>query len=84
MPGIRHPSGRMVAGYGAFSRHLGLYPHSGGVIPLLGTQAAGFRTSKGGLLFTPARPLPEALVIRILDLRLAEISASLAKSASGH
>jgi len=83
MPGFRHPGGKMVAGYAAFSRHLGLYPHSGGIIPLLGKDAAGFRNSKSGILFTPARPLPEALVIRILDLRLAEI-ASLAKPAAGH
>jgi uncharacterized protein YdhG (YjbR/CyaY superfamily) len=83
MPGFRHPGGRMVAGYAAFSRHLGLYPHSGSVIPLLGQDAAAFRTSKSGILFTPARPLPEALVLRILDLRLAEI-ASLAKPSAGH
>jgi uncharacterized protein YdhG (YjbR/CyaY superfamily) len=80
MPGFRHPSGRMVAGYAAFSRHLGLYPHSGTVVPRLAGACDGFRTSKSGILFTPAHPLPEALVLRILDLRLAEIAASLAKT----
>lgn len=74
MPGFRHPGGKMVAGYAAFSRHLGLYPHSGGVVPLLTGEVTGFRTSKSGILFTPAHPLPGALVIRILDLRLAEIT----------
>ena len=75
MPGFRHPGGKMVAGYAAFSRHLGLYPHSGSVIPALQAECAGFRTSKSGVLFTPATPLPDALVLRILDTRLAEIAA---------
>jgi uncharacterized protein YdhG (YjbR/CyaY superfamily) len=83
MPGFRHPGGKMVAGYAAFSRHLGLYPHSGGVIPQLAEACAGFKTSKSGILFTPGRPLPEALVLRILDLRLAEIT-TLAKRPAGH
>lgn len=84
MPGFRHPSGKMVAGYAAFARHLGLYPHSGSVIPRLASGYAGFRMSKSGILFTPAHPLPETLVRRILDLRLDEVKASLAKSAAGH
>jgi uncharacterized protein YdhG (YjbR/CyaY superfamily) len=83
MPGFRHPGGKMVAGYAAFSRHLGLYPHSGGIIPQLADACAGFKTSKSGILFTPARPLPEALVLSVLDLRPAEI-ATLAKRPAGH
>jgi uncharacterized protein YdhG (YjbR/CyaY superfamily) len=75
MPGFRHPGGKMVAGYAAFSRHLGLYPHSGTVIPAMQADCTGFRTSKSGILFTPDRPLPGALVARILELRLAEIAS---------
>ena len=35
MPGFRQPGpkGKVVVGYAAFARHLGLYPHSGSVIP---------------------------------------------------
>ncbi|MGB8812767.1 MAG: DUF1801 domain-containing protein [Paracoccaceae bacterium] len=73
MPGFRQ--GRMVAGYAAFARHCGLYPHSGSVIPLLAADMSGFKTSKSGVLFTPDTPLPVALVHKILDLRLAEIAA---------
>jgi uncharacterized protein YdhG (YjbR/CyaY superfamily) len=71
MPGFR--LGKMVAGYAAFTQHMGLYPHSGSVIPRLTDELAGWKTSKSGVLFTPATPLPEGLVHRILDLRLAEI-----------
>lgn len=77
MPGFRQPGakGRMVAGYAAFARHLGLYPHSGSVIPALAAETAGFRTSKSGVLFTPGHPLPDALLDAVLHLRQAEIAA---------
>lgn len=76
MPGFRQPGpgGRMVAGYAAFARHLGLYPHSGSVIPQIG--CAPFRTSKSGVLFTPDRPLPDPLLEAILAARQAELAAA--------
>ncbi len=75
MPGFRQPGpkGKMVVGYAAFARHLGLYPHSGSVIPRI--DCTPFKTSKSGVLFTPATPLPATLVHRIIDLRLAELAA---------
>ena len=75
MPGFRQPGpkGKMVVGYAAFARHLGLYPHSGTVIPLV--DCAPFRTSKSGVLFTPAQPLPEVLIESILRARQAELAA---------
>ncbi len=75
MPGFRQPGkkGKMVAGYAAFARHLGLYPHSGSIIPALADACAGFKTSKSGVLFTPEAPLPAALVERIVRAREVEI-----------
>jgi uncharacterized protein YdhG (YjbR/CyaY superfamily) len=80
MPGFRQPGpkGKMVVGYAAFARHLGLYPHSGSVIPLI--DCSPFKTSKSGVLFTPDRPLPAALVMRIIDARLAELAAGYGKA----
>lgn len=77
MPGFRQPGpkGKMVAGYAAFARHLGLYPHSGSVIPALAADCAGFRTSKSGVLFTPDRPIPDALLEKIVRARQAELAA---------
>ena len=77
MPGFREPGakGKMVAGYAAFARHLGLYPHSGSVIPALAADCAGFRTSKSGVLFTPDRPIPDALLEKIVRARQAELAA---------
>jgi uncharacterized protein YdhG (YjbR/CyaY superfamily) len=75
MPGFRQPGpkGKMVVGYAAFKHHLGLYPHSGSLIPLI--DCTPFKTSKSGVLFTPDHPLPAALVMRIIDARLAELAA---------
>ncbi len=75
MPGFRQPGpkGCMVAGYAAFARHLGLYPYSGSVIPRI--DCAPFKTSKSGVLFTPDRPLPDALLEAIIRIRQAELAA---------
>ena len=75
MPGFRQPGpkGRMVAGYAAFAKHLGLYPHSGTVIPQI--DCAPFKTSKSGVLFTPDQPLPDPLLRRIIETRQAELAA---------
>lgn len=81
MPGFRQPGpkGKMVVGYAAFARHLGLYPHSGTVIPLI--DCTPFRTSKSGVLFTPDRPLPDALLTRIVETRQAELAAGYGRKA---
>ena len=75
MPGFRQPGpeGKMVIGYAAFAKHLGLYPHSGTVIPLI--DCAPFKTSKSGVLFTPDRPLPDVLLRQIIETRQAELAA---------
>jgi uncharacterized protein YdhG (YjbR/CyaY superfamily) len=63
----------MLVGYAAFTHHLGLYPHSGSIIPKI--DCSPFKTSKSGVLFTPDRPLPEALLRAILTASMAEIAA---------
>jgi uncharacterized protein YdhG (YjbR/CyaY superfamily) len=75
MPGFRQPGpkGKMVVGYAAFARHLGLYPHSGTVIPKV--DCAPFKISKSGVLFTPDRPLPDGLLRQIIAARQAELAA---------
>ncbi len=76
MPGFRQPGpkGKMVVGYAAFTHHLGLYPHSGSVIPQI--DCAPFKTSKSGVLFTPDTPLPDALLAAIVTARQVEIAAA--------
>ena len=75
MPGFRQPGpdGKMVVGYAAFTKHLGLYPHSGTVIPRI--DCSPFKTSTSGVLFTPDRPLPDALLKQIIEARQAQLAA---------
>jgi len=81
MPGFRQPGpqGKMVAGYAAFAKHLGLYPHSGSVIPRI--DCSPFKASKSGVLFTPDRPLPDTLLREIIETRQAEIAAGYGRKA---
>ena len=73
MPGYRIGE-KMVAGYAGFAKHCGFYPHSGGIIPGFAAEldAAGFKHSKSGVIFTPAHPLPADLLARIVAMRLVE------------
>ncbi|MFN8036789.1 MAG: DUF1801 domain-containing protein [Acidimicrobiia bacterium] len=71
MPAFR-VGGKVVAGFAAFSKHLSYFPHSGSVIPELGDDAAPWATTKGTLHFTPDRPLPDALVERLISVRRAQ------------
>jgi uncharacterized protein YdhG (YjbR/CyaY superfamily) len=61
--------------YGAAKAHCGLY----GAIPAAqAKELAGFAHSKGTIRFTPDRPLPAALVRRLVKARVAENKARLA------
>lgn len=64
--------GSTVAGFAAFRDHLSYLPHSGAVLGRLGDELAGFRTTKGSLHFDVDRPLPRALVARLLEERVTE------------
>ena len=75
MPGFRQPGpkGRMVAGYAAFARTCGFYPHSGNIVSRFAGDLAGFKTTPGAIQFTPDHPIPKALVLALIDARLTEI-----------
>lgn len=74
MPGFRAPGpkGKMVAGYAAFAHHLGLYPHSGSIIPHI--DCTPFKTSKSGVLLPPETPLPLTLITQIIRARQTELA----------
>jgi uncharacterized protein YdhG (YjbR/CyaY superfamily) len=67
--------GKTIAGFAAFKNHLSYLPHSGSVIPALGTATKGFSSTKGSLHFPVDRPLPKALVRKLLVARMAEVSS---------
>jgi uncharacterized protein YdhG (YjbR/CyaY superfamily) len=68
--------GKTIAGFAAFKNHLSYLPHSGSVIPALTTATKGFSGTKGSLHFPVDRPLPKALVKKLLVARIAEVSSN--------
>lgn len=66
-------NGRAVAGYAYLKNHCSYYPHSGSVLPLLAEELAGYDWSRGTLRFPVDVPLPEPLVARLVETKLAEI-----------
>jgi uncharacterized protein YdhG (YjbR/CyaY superfamily) len=66
--------GALVA-YGAGANHCAFYPMSGGMVEAHRDELAGYDTSKGTIRFAPDRPLPEALVRKLVQARIAENQA---------
>lgn len=74
MPGFRlpGPKGKVVAGFAGFARNCGYYPHAGNIIAAFADEldALGFKHTDGAIQFTPAHPLPDALIERLVVARL--------------
>jgi uncharacterized protein YdhG (YjbR/CyaY superfamily) len=65
MPGFRI-GGSVVAGYAAFSKQCGLYLHPGAIVEHAEEiAAAGLKATKTGITFTPRKPIPDDLVVRL-------------------
>lgn len=62
--------GKVIAGFGAFKNHLSYLPHSGSVFPELAGELADYKTSTGALQFPVDKPLPEALVRKLVTTKL--------------
>ena len=75
MPAFRL-GGDVVAGFAAFKNHLSYLPHSGSVLARLAKETEGYTKTKGSLHFPVEEPLPEALVKKLLDARIAESSGA--------
>lgn len=71
-----------VAGYAGFKAHCGYFPMSSEVLTAAGDAVDAYPTSKGGLRFAVDEPLPEPVVRRLVELRLAEIEATASRRRS--
>ena len=69
MPGFRY-NGHPMLYIGAAKAHCALY---GSVPTGFEEQLKEFKSSKGAIQFTPDKPLPAALVMAIVKLKVAEI-----------
>jgi uncharacterized protein YdhG (YjbR/CyaY superfamily) len=64
---------KVVAGFATFKNHLSYLPHSGSVLSRLPDDVSLYTTSKGALQFPVDKPLPEALVRKLINARLMEL-----------
>jgi uncharacterized protein YdhG (YjbR/CyaY superfamily) len=58
--------------FAAFSKHCSLFPMSYSVMKMLKNELRDFDVSKGTIHFTAEKPLPDALVKKLVKARLAE------------
>jgi uncharacterized protein YdhG (YjbR/CyaY superfamily) len=72
MPAFRL-NGKVIAGFAAFKNHLSYLPHSGSVLGELSDDLAGYKSTEGSLHFPIDKPLPKALVKRLIAKRLDEV-----------
>jgi uncharacterized protein YdhG (YjbR/CyaY superfamily) len=65
----------MLVGYAAFKNHCSLFPTGSGVIKKFEKELKGFSTSKGTIQFPSDKPLPDALLKKIVKVRVTENKA---------
>jgi uncharacterized protein YdhG (YjbR/CyaY superfamily) len=64
--------GKVVAGFAAFKNHLSYLPFSGSVLGQLAGELESYTMTRSALHFPVDRPLPKALVKKLIAVRLAE------------
>ena len=83
MPALRSHGGQFLVSYAAYKRHYSLFPASGAVIEALGDELAPYLAGKGTIQFPANRPIPIALVKKIVKVRVAENKARAARDGRG-
>ena len=68
--------GRPFVSFGAAKSHCAFYVQSPAVMAAHADELASYDTSKGTIRFVPDTPLPDALVTKLVNARIAEIDAA--------
>lgn len=71
IPAFRY-KGRALVGFAAFSNHCSLFPMGSSAIVTFKDELKDFQTSKGTIRFTVERPLPAALLKKVVKARVAQ------------
>jgi len=65
-------NGRPLVAFGASTNHCAFYPMNSTTVKAFQEQLEGFETSKGTIRFSTNKPLPSALVKKLVKARMAE------------
>jgi uncharacterized protein YdhG (YjbR/CyaY superfamily) len=65
-------NGRSLVFFGAWANHCSLYPGSSITLKKFQNELRDFQTNKGTLHFSPDKPVPVALVKKLVKARIAE------------
>jgi uncharacterized protein YdhG (YjbR/CyaY superfamily) len=75
MPALRSHGGQFLVSYAAYKKHYSLFPASGAVLEALGAELTPYLAGKGTIRFPADRPVPAAIVTKIVKVRVAENKA---------
>jgi uncharacterized protein YdhG (YjbR/CyaY superfamily) len=70
MPSFRYKGG--LVGYAAFKEHCSFFPMSGRLVEEFADELTAYKTSKGTIQFSVDKPLPAALVKKMVKARVAQ------------
>jgi uncharacterized protein YdhG (YjbR/CyaY superfamily) len=71
LPAFRY-QGRVLVGFAAAAKHCSFFPMSRTTVAAFAGELTGYETSKGTIRFQPGKPLPVALVRKLVKHRMAE------------
>jgi uncharacterized protein YdhG (YjbR/CyaY superfamily) len=72
--------GKPIAGFAAAAEHCSYFPMSSKTIVTLKKDLKNYDSSKGAIRFAADRPLPTALIRKLLKIRIAEIEGQIKKA----
>lgn len=82
MPAFRL-DGILLVSYSAFKNHCSFFPMNASLTEQFADELAGWPTAKGTIRFTPEKPLPAAVVKKMVKARAAENRVRAQKRRSG-
>jgi uncharacterized protein YdhG (YjbR/CyaY superfamily) len=65
-------NGKVLVGFGASAKHCTFYPMSGSTVAAHQDELKNYETTKGSIHFQPDKPLPAALVRKLIKARIME------------
>jgi uncharacterized protein YdhG (YjbR/CyaY superfamily) len=83
MPAFRLEGG-VVAGFAATTNGCSYFPFSGSTLATLAGDLGGYDRTKSALHFRPDKPLPVALVRKLIMARIAELGSRPSSSQAAH